>query len=225
MDVLKKLFEAHFHTPVVGVQPLQGQLGGCGRRIIRVTGKDVSAIGILYNVREENVAFLEFSRHFRGHGLPVPEIYAENLQQGAYLEEDLGDLTLFDFLSANRSGESIAPSVTESYRKVLEVLPRFQVEAGRDLNYKVCYPRASFDRQSINWDLNYFKYYFLRLAGIPFNEQSLEQDFTRLTKFLLTADHDYFLSRDFHSRNVMLRNGEPFFVDYQGGRRGALKYD
>ena len=225
MDILKKLFEQRFQTPVLKIQPLQGELGGSGRSISRLSSGRQSAIGILYNVREENVAFLEFSRHFRGHALPVPEIYAEDLQHGAYLEEDLGDLTLFDFLSANRGGESIAPSVAESYRKVLEILPRFQIEAARDLNYKVCYPRASFDRQSINWDLNYFKYYFLRLAGIPFNEQSLEQDFTRLTKFLLTAEHDYFLYRDFQSRNVMLRNGEPFFVDYQGGRRGALQYD
>jgi aminoglycoside/choline kinase family phosphotransferase len=176
-------------------------------------------------VREENVAFLEFSRHFRRHGLPVPEIYADDLNQGTYLEEDLGDTTLFEFLSANRSGNTISPQVVEAYRKVVAVLPRFQVEAGRDLNYKVCYPRASFDRQSIAWDLNYFKYYFLRLAGIPFNEQALEVDFTRLTKFLLGADHDYFLYRDFQSRNIMLRDGQPWFLDYQGGRKGALQYD
>jgi len=225
MEVLKQLFERHFHFPAEDVQPLQGQLGGSGRAIIRLAGKGMSAIGILNSVREENDAFLEFSRHFRRHGLPVPEIYAEDLPQGAYLEEDLGDTTLFQFLGANRTGDTIAPPAIEAYRKVVAELPRFQVQAGRDLNYRVCYPRASFDRQSIAWDLNYFKYYFLRLAGIPFNEQALENDFTHLTKFLLSARHDYFLYRDFQSRNVMLREEQPFFLDYQGGRKGALQYD
>ncbi len=225
MDILRKLFEQHFHLPVERVQPLQGLLGGSGRNIFRLVREKCRAIGVLYDVREENVAFLEFSRHFRGHGLPVPEVYAEDLSQGAYLEQDLGDTTLFEFLSSNRDGDDIAPRAVEAYRKVVEVLPRFQIEAGRDLNYKVCYPRANFDRQSIAWDLNYFKYYFLRLANVPFNEQALEVDFGRLTKFLLSADRDYFLYRDFQSRNVMLLDGNPYFLDYQGGRRGALQYD
>ena len=225
IEVLKGLFERHFHLPAERVQPLQGQLGGSGRIIVRLAGGTQSAIGILYDVREENAAFLEFSRHFRRHGLPVPEIYADDLARGAYLEEDLGDTTLFEFLVKNRRGENIAPPVVEAYKKVVAMLPRFQIEAGRDLNYKVCYPRSSFDRQSIAWDLNYFKYYFLRLAGIPFNEQALENDFSRLTKFLLSAPRDYFLYRDYQSRNVMLRDGQPFFLDYQGGRKGALHYD
>jgi aminoglycoside/choline kinase family phosphotransferase len=225
MDALEQLFENHFKTPATEVNPLQGQLGGSGRAIMRLTGGGHRAIGIVYPVREENVAFLEFSRHFRRKGLPVPEIYAEDLSRGAYLEEDLGDTTLFEFLAAHRRSENIGPEVLEAYRRTVAVLPRFQIEAGRDLNYRVCYPRASFDRQSIAWDLNYFKYYFLRLAGVPFNEQALEADFGRLTKFLLGAPHEYFLYRDFQSRNVMLRDGQPFFLDYQGGRRGALQYD
>jgi len=225
LDVLKKLFEQHFHAPPERIVPLQGELGGSGRKIIRLASQKESAIGILYSVREENAAFLEFSKHFRRHGLPVPEIYTEDLSHGAYLEEDLGDTTLFEFLSKNRSGANIAPQVVEAYRKVIAVLPRFQVEAARDLNYTVCYPISSFDRQSIAWDLNYFKYYFLRLAGIPFNEHALEDDFSRLTEFLLSAPRDYFLYRDFQSRNIMLRNGDPYFVDYQGGRQGALQYD
>ena len=225
MDVLNKLFEKHFHAPAERIQPLQGELGGSGRKIVRLSRGNQSAIGILYGVREENAAFLAFSRHFRRHGLPVPEIYGEDLDHGAYLEEDLGDTTLFEFLSLNRSGESIAAPVVEVYREVVAELPRFQIEAGRDLDYSVCYPRGSFDRQSIDWDLNYFKYYFLRLAAIPFNEQALEDDFDRLTNLLLEAPGDYFLYRDFQSRNVMLRGSQPFFVDYQGGRKGALQYD
>jgi aminoglycoside/choline kinase family phosphotransferase len=225
MDVLKKLFEQHFNAAPTRIQPLQGELGGSGRKIIRLSNDKSTAIGILYGVREENAAFLSFSKHFRRHGLPVPEIYAEDLDHGAYLEEDLGDTTLFEFLSKNRSGEDIAPAVVEAYRQVVATLPRFQVEAARDLDYSVCYPISSFDRQSIAWDLNYFKYYFLRLAGIPFNEHALEDDFTRLTDFLLGAPRDYFLYRDFQSRNILLCDGQPFFVDYQGGRKGALQYD
>ena len=225
MDTLKHLFELHFKEPVERVQPLQGQLGGSGRQIIRLASTHGVAVGVIYAVREENVAFLEFSKHFRRHGLPVPEIFAEDLANGAYLEEDLGDVTLFEFLSKNRHGENLAPSVIDVYRRVAAILPKFQVQAAHDLNYKVCYPRASFDRQSIFWDLNYFKYYFLRLAGIPFSEQALENDFGRLAKLLLSADREYFLYRDFQSRNIMLRDGQPYFIDYQGGRRGALQYD
>ncbi len=224
-DILKGLFEQHFGSAVDTAHPLRAMLGASGRKIVRLSNQQHRAIGILYGVREENVAFLEFSRHFRRHGLPVPEIYTEDLEHGAYLEEDLGDTTLFEFLSANRSGDNIAQPVVEAYRKVVALLPRFQVEAGRDLNYAVCYPRASFDRQSIAWDLNYFKYYFLRLADISFNEQALEDDFSRLTALLLSADRGYFLYRDFQSRNVMLRDDKPFFLDYQGGRKGALQYD
>src|SRR5580658_2049850 len=133
MEVLKRLFEQHFHSPVERVKPLQGELGGSGRRIIRLDSGKISASGILYDVREENVAFLEFSRHFRRHGLPVPEIYAEDLSHGAYLEEDLGDTTLFEFLSEHRndehgSGAAISPEAIAAYRKVVAVLPRFQVE-------------------------------------------------------------------------------------------------
>ena len=203
MNILNRLFEERFHSPVTHVHPLQGQLGGSGRQIIRLSNEANTAIGIVYGVREENVAFLEFSKHFRRHGLPVPDIYGEDLDHGVYLEEDLGNTTLYEFLSKNRDAGTIAPPVVEAYRKVAAILPRFQVEAGRDVNYEVCYPIGSFDRQSVAWDLNYFKYYFLRLAGVPFSEQALEDDFGRLTDFLMTAERDYFLYRDFQSRNII----------------------
>jgi aminoglycoside/choline kinase family phosphotransferase len=224
-EILRRLFEQHFHTPVEVATSLHGELGGSGRSLTRLTGGEKTAIGVLYDVREENIAFLEFSRHFRRHGLPVPEIFLEDLDHGAYIEEDLGNTTLFDHLSKMRQSAHIPREVVAAYKQAIGVLPRFQIQAAKDLNYAVCYPRDSFDRQSITWDLNYFKYYFLRLAGIPFNEQDLENDFERLTGFLLTADCNYFLYRDFQSRNIMLRDGGPFFIDYQGGRRGALQYD
>ncbi len=225
MDVLRKLFQRHFGVAAERVDSLRSQLGASDRKLFRLSSGEQRAIGVLYGVREENVAFLKFSRHFRQHGLPVPEIYADDLKHGAYLEQDLGDTTLYEFLSRNRSGANIALPVVEAYRKVIAALPRFQVDAARDFPYRYCYPRRAFDRQSITWDLNYFKYYFLQLSGTPFHEQGLETDFRRLTAFLLEAGRQYFLYRDFQSRNVMLVNGEPYFLDYQGGRKGALQYD
>ena len=242
MDVLRQQFERHFGSAPLRIEPVQGGLGGSGRTIVRLANEQYSAVGVVHDVRAENVAFLEFSRHFRRHGLAVPEIYTDDLAAGAYLQEDLGETTLFDFLRQHRTSadvhvspgyvapDYVAPEVVELYRRAVEALPRFQVEAGRDLNYRHCYPRSSFDRQSIGWDLNYFKYYFLRLAGVPFHEEQLEKDFGRLARFLLTADRKYFLYRDFQSRNIMVRRNssgepQPWFIDYQGGRRGALQYD
>lgn len=224
-DILRTMYQSQFGGPAGRVDEVANALGGSSRRMYRLSGEGGPVLGVLYDVRPENVAFLEFSKHFRRHGLPVPDIYAADLDQGAYLEEDLGDTTLFELLSANRAGPEISDEVARVYRQVVALLPRFQVEAGSDLDYSVCYPRESFDAQSIAWDLNYFKYCFLRPAGVPFDEQALEDDFSCLREFLLGADRDHFLYRDFQARNIMVREGAPWFIDYQGGRRGALQYD
>ncbi len=220
---LKDLFESRFGEPVERATPLKAD--GSDRKLFRLTTASRSVIGVVNPDDRENRAFLEFSRHFRKCDLPVPEIYAEDLDRGIYLEEDLGDTTLFQFLTANRAEGGLSKETLDLYRMVVDMLPRFQIEAGRTLNYDACYPRAGFDKQSMLWDLNYFKYYFLRLAKIPFSEQALEDDFERFTDFLLQAERCFFLYRDFQSRNVMVRDGKPFFIDYQGGRRGALQYD
>ncbi|MDR0788348.1 MAG: phosphotransferase enzyme family protein [Gemmatimonadota bacterium] len=223
---LAHLFRARFGVEPARILPLAGD--GSPRRLFRLMGPGhQTAIGVQGPDHEENTAFLSFSRSFREIGLAVPEIYGADEAQGIYLEEDLGDTTLFDALNAARADEpGVFPeSMIPVYRRVVEELPRFQVPGGRVVDYSVAYPRAAFDRQSILWDLNYFKYHFLKLAGIPFNEARLEDDFTKFTEYLIQADTSHFLYRDFQSRNVMLRGGEPWFIDYQGGRRGALQYD
>ncbi|MDD4005414.1 MAG: RNase adapter RapZ [Elusimicrobiaceae bacterium] len=222
---LRKLFEQTFGAAPDTVVALAGD--GSDRRLFRLKNGSRSAVGVSNADRLENAAFLEFSRHFRRCGLPVPEIYAETGDRSCYLEEDLGDTNLFQLLARLRKpGAPFPQEAAAVYSKAVKLLPRFQITAGKTLDYKYCHPRAEFDRQSMMWDLNYFKYYFLRLAQIPFNEQKLEDDFNRFTQFLLGADRDYFLYRDFQSRNIMVRDAaEPWFVDYQGGRRGALQYD
>ena len=222
-DNLKFLFKKTFSSAPETFIPLKGD--GSARRLFRLGGAGRSVIGAVGPDKLENAAFLEFSRHFRKEGLPVPEIYAAEPSKNIYLEEDLGDMTLFQFMLKERTGSGLPASVLTAYKKTLDWLPRFQMQAGKTLDYKYCHPRDSFDRQSIMWDLNYFKYYFLRLSKLPFSEAKLEDDFNALAAFLLEADTSYFIYRDFQSRNVMLRDGEPYFIDYQGGRKGALQYD
>lgn len=222
-----RLYESHFgHPPRASVEI---KADGSNRHYYRLIDEDFNtAVGAIGPDREENRAFIAFSRALRGVDLPVPEIYGADEEAGVWLEEDLGETTLFDALNEARQREGVhfPPSMIDAYERVLTVLPRFQIEGGKVIDYELAYPRAAFDRQSILWDLNYFKYHFLKLAHIPFSEQRLEEDFLRLTDYALNADTSHFLYRDFQSRNIMLRDdGEPWFIDYQGGRRGALQYD
>ncbi|HKY60089.1 MAG TPA: RNase adapter RapZ [Gemmatimonadota bacterium] len=225
-EPLLRLYRERFGAAPSAVLELPGD--GSSRTYRRLVGADGgTVIGAFGPDREENRAFLSFSRSLREIGLPVPEVHAADEASGVWLLEDLGDTTLFDALrEERRKRRSRLPRpILDVYRRVLEILPRFQIEGHRVIDYSVAYPRAAFDRQSILWDLNYFKYHFLKLAHVPFNEERLERDFDRLAGFLLDADLDHFLYRDFQSRNILLRNGEPWFIDYQGGRRGALPYD
>jgi len=223
LELLNDLFNRWCGESIISITKLPAS--GSPREYYRITGTDNTAIGAINLDREENKAFIEFSRHFHSLGLSVPEIYLIDLENNAYLQEDLGDLTLFDHVFQLRDNGNFPEALTEVYKKVLSELQKFQINGSKDLNYSVCYPRASFDRQSMQWDLSYFKYYFLKLAGIPFNEQRLENDYNSLIEYLLAQDTSYFLYRDFQSKNVMLRDGLPYFIDYQGGRKGALQYD
>jgi aminoglycoside/choline kinase family phosphotransferase len=196
---------------------------GSDRVYYRLQSRNRSAIGAFSPNPKETIAFLTFSRHFHEKGLPVPEIYAENLDQKIYLQEDLGFTTLYSYLL--QEVDYFPDYLVKIYKKVVEQLARLQIEGGEGLDYSVCYPRQDFDKQSILWDFYYFKYYFLKLARVPFDEQALEDDIHRLSDYLLKTDNSHFMFRDFQTRNIMIKSGEPYFIDYQGGRRGALQYD
>jgi aminoglycoside/choline kinase family phosphotransferase len=220
---LIQLFENHFSEKAESVTMLPSS--GSYREYCRIKSPNRTVIGAFNSDVKENTAFLSFTSHFKKSGLPVPGVFAVSADLKKYLLEDLGDTTLFDFLSATREKEGFSENIISEYKKVLQVLPKIQILAGKDLDYSVCYPRSAFDKQSMMWDLNYFKYYFLKLAKIPFDEQALEDDYQAFCDFLLSAESEFFLYRDFQSRNVMLKDNAVWFIDYQGGRRGALQYD
>ena len=225
-EPIVRLFEQRFGAPPQSILEVAGD--GSQRRYFRLVGDDLTtAVGAIGPDADENRAFFAFTDAFRSIGLPVPELYGRNDAAHVWLLEDLGDTTLFSALSTAREAEGglFPDSIRPVYERVVELLPHFQVEGGRVVDYGAAYPRAAFDRQSILWDLNYFKYHFLKLAHVPFNEQRLENDFQKLADFLLEADTGHFLYRDFQSRNIMLRDDGPRFIDYQGGRRGAPQYD
>lgn len=217
------LYKKRFLEESVSIEMLPPS--GSYREYVRLTSPHFNAIGTWNEDEKENNAFVEFSRHFREKGIKVPEIYEYKPSDCIYLQEDLGNKTLFGFLSEVREFEGFSEKIIRIYKKVVRELPKIQILAGHDLNYDFCYPRRAFDRQSMMWDLNYFKYYFLKLAKIAFNEQLLEDDFTTFTDYLLKAESSFFMFRDFQSRNIMLVDGEPWFIDYQGGRQGPLQYD
>ena len=217
------LFQKRFSEEVVSMEMLPPS--GSYREYIRLKSANFNVIGTWNEDDKENEAFVNFSRHLRSREIKVPEIYEYDPQNHTYLQEDLGDVTLFSFLSEIRSQRGFSGEITDTYRKVVKVLPAIQILAGKDIDFNYCYPRKAFDRQSMMWDLNYFKYYFLKLAKVSFDEQALEDDYTTFCDYLLKAESSFFMMRDFQSRNILLRNGEPWFIDYQGGRRGPLQYD
>jgi len=200
-------------------------LSGSHRHYFRIFAAHKSIIGVYNQDVKENNAFFTFTHFFLSQKINVPKIISIDSTNQYYLLEDLGDETLFSFLTSHRDNEKNLESVIEYYKKVLQQLPLLQLSSKKGIDFSVCYPRDAFDYQSMLWDLNYFKYYFLKLVNISFDEQLLEDDFQQFISFLLEADSNYFMFRDFQSRNIMLHNDNPYFIDYQGGRKGALQYD
>jgi aminoglycoside/choline kinase family phosphotransferase len=223
IEKLKRLYRDWANEEVISLSPIAQS--GSYRKYFRIISSNKNAIGVFNPDGKENRAFISFTKHFLKKGLNVPHLFAQNLKENIYLIEDLGDTTLFSLIEKEKTNGSLSEKVLSYYKDALSHLIRFQIDGGKGLGYSVCYPREKFDKQSIIWDLNYFKYYFLKLAKITFDEQKLEDDFVTFSNFLLSADSKYFMYRDFQSRNILVKNDQLYFIDYQGGRKGALQYD
>jgi aminoglycoside/choline kinase family phosphotransferase len=211
------LFQTHFGEAPNTVVALPRS--GSDRIYFRLASANYSAIGAYNADVIENEAFFSFTQSFKQCEILVPELFGIAANRFVYLQQDLGAETLLDKLNEG------SPQRLCYLKKTLKQLPRLQVEAAANIDFSKCYPRKSFDYRSVMWDLNYFKYEFLKITGISFNEEQLENDFERLAKYFTQTDFPYFMYRDFQSRNVMWYNDEPWFIDYQGGRRGPLQYD
>lgn len=218
MESLGTLYQNHTGYAPDAMTPLSG--AGSNRKYFRLTGKR-TLIGVCGTSKEENHAFICMAKHFRQKGIPVPEVYAVSADGMNYLQEDLGDTQLFQLIKSN----GLCDYTKLLLRQTIRLLPRIQFEGAEGMDFSVCYPQASFDRRCIFWDLNYFKYCFLKPSGVEFQESLLEDDFERMANILLTAPANTFMYRDFQSRNVMIKDGKPYFIDFQGGRKGSFYYD
>ena len=191
-----------------------------GQSIIRVQGTN----------RDENRAFIYMARHFAAKGLPVPKVLWVSEDEMSYTQEDLGDTLLFDAIQHGRTTGNFTPEEHSLLERALRALAHVQVEGAQDFDWSICFPVESMDERSIRWDLNYFKYCFLKGTKIEFSETKLEDDFDSMVANILSplrgeSERGFFLYRDFQSRNVMIKDGQPYFIDFQGGRRGPTQYD
>ena len=209
--MLKDLYEKKFGVSPSEVERLTP--AGSNRQYFRLKGCP-TVVGVIGCSKEENDAFIYLARHFRSKGLPVPEIFAVSEDSLAYLQEDLGDRSLFDERSS-----------IELLKKTISLLPDFQYAGAEGLDFSKCYPVSEFDSQAILWDLNYFKYCYLNTTGNSYSEHRLEEDFRKMAVLLSANPPGSFMYRDFQSRNVMIKDGQPYFIDFQGGRRGPAEYD
>lgn len=225
MEALQRLYEQWKGEAPVQTERLAG--AGSNREYYRMTdGEGQSVIGCIGTSRDENHAFVCLTKHFTQRRLPVPQILAVSNDELRYLQTDLGDQSLFDAL---RVGREAGGRYTQQERallvKTIRELPNIQMRGARGLDWSCCYPQPEFDQDSVLFDLNYFKYCFLKATGLDFHELKLEANFRMLAKDLTAETCDAFLYRDFQARNVMLVDGEPRFIDYQGGRKGPFYYD
>ena len=205
---------------------------GSNRRYYRIESEDktVSLIGVQGTSRDENHAFLYMAEHFMQKGLNVPKVLAVSDDEMNYVQQDLGNVLLFDYIAEGRKTGVFSAKEKDMLRETMRALARFQVIGAEEFDFNQCYPQPEFNLRSILWDLNYFKYCFLKATGLDFQEDKLENEFERLAYILLQNRMNAFMYRDFQSRNVMVckdadGNEVPYFIDFQGGKRGPVFYD
>lgn len=224
IEDLKKLFQSHFGESVSQTLILKSHASK--RKIYRLISENHKAVGVENADQAENRTFVYFSRHFRSFSLPVPQVYAVSENELLYLQEDLGDTTLFDLLFAKRSDSDPFPlKIEHIYNQVVSVLPRFQVQAGKSVDYNKCHKFQAFSREHMLSDMNDFRMHYLDRTGFSYDPALLQKDFEAFAAYLSAVDAEYFLYRDFQSRNIMVRGEELYFIDFQGGCKGALQYD
>lgn len=199
---------------------------GSNRQYSRITLPDgTSAIRCQGVSQTENHAFITMARHFEQLGLPTPRLYGVSEDEMTYDQQDLGDIVLYDLIAADRA-DSTLTDVTRAYLiNTMRALRAIHDRAAEGFDFSVCYPVPAMDKRSILWDLNYYKYCYLKVSGVEIDEEALEDDFERLTAAILAAPQDSLILRDCQSRNVMICEGKPYFIDFQGGRRGNRCYD
>ena len=222
MEKLRDLYIRTFGCEPQSVVRLTGD--GSNRVYYRMSGA-VTVLGAIGTSVAENRAFVALSKAFMASGVAAPEVLAVSADELCYLQEDLGDVVLYASLAAARERGAFEVGEIECLCRVVEALPRIQFEIPKHFDFSLCYPTSDFNERTVMWDLNYFKYCFLKGVGIEFNEDVLEDEFVKMTALLMSDNDNVFLYRDFQSRNVMLKDGEPCFIDFQGGRRGPVYYD
>ena len=224
MKELEILFEQYTKQKPESIYELPSS--GSNRRYFRISGSGISLIGAKGLDVDENIAFMEIAKHFKLKGLPVPQVLCATQDNMFYLQEDLGDITLFNTIQQGRETSNFSPDEVALLKKTIATLPKLQFEGGKGLDYNICFPQPEFDERNVWFDCNYFKYCFLKTTGIEFSEIKLHDDLTKMAADLLEGgNEETFMYRDFQARNVMLVNGNPYFIDFQGGRKGPLYYD
>lgn len=221
-EIISKLYKQVTGQQHDNIELLTGS--GSNRRYFRMTGPR-SLIAVCGESTAENRTFIYMARHFRNKGIPVPEVLAVSDDESFYIQEDLGDTLLFNAITNGRTTGEFSDYEKGLIRKSIARLPSIQFKGAEGMDFGMCYPLSDFNRRTVMWDLNYFKYCFLKATGISFNESTLEDDFEAMTDLLLKASSDTFMYRDFQSRNVIIKDEEPYFIDFQGGRKGPIYYD